>query len=246
LRGPPRAAAPTRYASWLLAARRLLRRLRECGRYGMGAALAAACAIPAALAASPPAPTPTVILAFGDSFTAGLGLQPKYAFPAQLEAKLLAQRRAVRVINGGVSGETTAGGLARVDRVLADKPDWVILELGANDALRGIQPVITEENLNAIINKFEAAHARILLMGMRAPPNWGEAYEAAFDRIYPDLARNRRVPLYPFFLQDVALNPRLNQPDTLHPNEQGVVVLVDHIAPIIAHLIDDQAGEKPR
>jgi acyl-CoA thioesterase-1 len=192
------------------------------------------------------APGSIVILVLGDSFTAGLGVPPKAAFWAQLEARLRARGEAVRVVNAGISGDTTAGGLARVDRALAEKPDLVILELGANDALRGIQPADARANLDAIITKVQANKARLLLTGMRAPPNWGEEYRTAFDQIYPDLARIRGVPLYPFFLEGVALDPRLNQPDSLHPNEQGVRVLVDRIAPIVTRLIRDQGtGQIP-
>lgn len=186
----------------------------------------------------------TVILVFGDSFTAGLGVPPKAAFPAQLEARLRGQGEAVRVVNAGITGDTTAGGLARVDRALADKPYLVILELGANDALRGIQPAEVYAHLDAIITKIEASRAKLLLTGMRAPPNWGEEYRTAFDRIFPDLARTRRVPLYPFFLHGVAQDPHLNQPDGLHPNERGVRVLADRIAPVVTHLIRGQSGRE--
>jgi acyl-CoA thioesterase-1 len=152
----------------------------------------------------------------------------------------------VRVVNAGISGDTTAGGLARVDRALAEKPDLVILELGANDALRGTQPAVVRANLDAIITKVQASGARLLLTGMRAPPNWGEVYRTAFDQIYPDLARIRGVPLYPFFLQGVALDLQLNQPDRLHPNERGVRVLVERIAPILGRLMRDQGtGQIP-
>ena len=188
----------------------------------------------------------TVILVLGDSFTSGLGVPPKAAFPAQLEARLRAQGEAVQVVNKGVTGDTTAGGLTRVDRALAEKPDLVILELGANDALRGTQPAVVRANLDAIITKVQASRARLLLTGMRAPPNWGEVYRTAFDRIYPDLARIRGVPLYPFFLEGVALDLQLNQPDRLHPNERGVRVLADRIAPIVGRLIRDQGtGQIP-
>jgi acyl-CoA thioesterase I len=189
---------------------------------------------------------PMVVLVLGDSFTAGLGVPREAAFPARLEARLRERGEAVRVVNSGISGDTTAGGLARVDRALAEKPDLVILELGANDALRGIQPAVVRANLDAIIAKVQASGAKLLLTGMRAPPNWGEYYRAAFDRIYPDLARSRGVPLYPFFLQGVAMDPELNQPDHLHPNERGVRVLVDRIAPVLEHLTGDQdAGGIP-
>jgi len=178
-----------------------------------------------------------VILDFGDSLTAGYGLAPEQAFPVRLEAALRRQGIEVRVVNGGVSGDTTAGGLARLDWALADKPDLVILALGANDALRGIAPATVRDNLDKMIRKIEANGAKVLLIGMLAPPNWGAEYESAFDRIFPDLAKAHNVQLYPFFLQGVAMKPELNQPDGLHPNERGVAVLVDRLAPVIARLV---------
>src|ERR1700693_878286 len=131
------------------------------------------------------------ILAFGDSLTAGFGLSPDESFHARLQAKLRAEGIEARVVNAGVSGDTTAGGLARLDWALADKPDLVILELGANDALRGIDPATVRANLEAIIAKVQASGAKLLLTGMRAPPNWGEEYQQKFDRIYPELAHAR-------------------------------------------------------
>jgi acyl-CoA thioesterase I len=191
-------------------------------------------------AEAPAASHTPVILVFGDSLTAGLGLLPKAAFPAQLETRLNGQGFVTRVINAGVSGDTTAGGLARIDRALAERPDIVILELGANDALRGIHPAAVRANLDGMITKIRQSGAKLILTGMLAPPNWGEEYRRAFDRVYPELARAHGVPLYPFFLEGVAMNPQLNQPDGLHPNELGVVVLIDHIAPIVARFIADQ------
>jgi len=177
------------------------------------------------------------ILAFGDSLTAGFGLPSEAAFPARLEARLNAEGIDWHVVNAGVSGDTTAGGLARLDGALADKPEIVILELGANDALRAIDPSAVRANLEAMIEKIQASGAKLLLMGMRAPPNWGEDYQHQFDRIYPELARTHGVTLYPFFLEGVAMDPKLNQPDGLHPNEAGVAALVDRIAPVVARLI---------
>ena len=173
----------------------------------------------AAAGASAAARAP-VIVDFGDSLTAGYGLMPEQAFPAQLEAWLRQHGIAAKVINAGVSGDTTAGGVARLDWALADKPDLVILALGANDALRGIDPATVRENLDKMIQKIEADGAKVLLVGMLAPPNWGQAYQRAFDRIFSDLAQARHVPLYPFFLEGVAMSPDLNQPDGLHPNAQ--------------------------
>jgi acyl-CoA thioesterase I len=177
-----------------------------------------------------------VIVAFGDSFTAGLGIPREAAFPAQLEMWLRWQSKATRVINAGKSGDTTANALPRLDNALADHPDLVILELGANDALRGIDPTITRSNLSAMITKIQESGAKLLLTGILAPPNWGEEYRQAVDRIYPDLARSYKVPLYPFFLQGVAPDPQLIQADGLHPNERGVWVLVNRIAPIVDRL----------
>ena len=189
------------------------------------------------IGATPAAAHIPVILDFGDSLTAGYGLAPEQAFPAQLEAALRWQGIEVRVVNGGVSGDTTAGGLARLDWALADKPDLVILALGANDALRGIDPATVRGNLDKMIRKIEASGARVLLLGMLAPPNWGADYKSAFDRIFPELAKVHDVPLYSFFLEGVAMKPELNQPDGLHPNERGVAVLVDRLAPVVARLV---------
>ena len=144
---------------------------------------------------------------------------------------------AVHIVNAGNSGDTTADGLARLDWSLADKPDLVILELGANDALRGLDPVAVRANLDKMIGKIQASGAKVLLAGMLAPANWGEAYQQAFNRIYPELAEAHDIPLYPFVLDGVALDPKLNQPDGLHPNERGVAVIVEHIAPYVARLI---------
>ena len=177
------------------------------------------------------------ILAFGDSLTAGLGLPAEASFPSRLEARLRAEGVGGHVVNAGVSGDTTAGGLARLDWALAGKPDIVILELGANDTLRGIDPKIVRANLDAMITKIQASGATVLLAGMHALANWGEDYQREFERIYPELARARGVTLYPFFLEGVAMDPKLNQPDGIHPNEAGVAALVERIAPFVARLI---------
>ncbi len=198
---------------------------------------ASAATILALFAAVPAVAHVPVILDFGDSLTAGYGLAPEQAFPARLAAALHREGIEARIVNGGVSGDTTAGGLARLDWALADKPDLVILALGANDALRGIDPAAVRDNLDKMIQKIEAGGAKLLLLGMVAPPNWGEEYKRAFDRIFPELARAYHVPLYPFFLEGVAMKPELNQPDGIHPNERGVAVLVDRIAPVVARLV---------
>ncbi len=183
------------------------------------------------------APRVPEIVVFGDSLAAGHGLPESAGFPAQLEVHLRAAGISVRVVDAGLSGDTTAGGLARLDWTLAEKPEFVILELGGNDLLRGIDPKVTRANLDAMIAKIEAAGAKVLLAGMRAPPNWGADYQQQFDRIYPELAASHRVALYPFFLEGVAMDPKLNQADGLHPNEQGVATLVDRIAPYVTKLI---------
>ena len=180
---------------------------------------------------------PTEFLVFGDSIAAGFGLPQQEAFPARLEAKLRADGLSVHVINAGVSGDTTADGLARLDWSLAEKPDLVILELGANDALRGLDPAAVRANLDKLIGKIEASGAKLLLTGMQAPANWGEQYQQAFNGIYPELAEAHGIPLYPFVLDGVALDPKLNQPDGLHPNERGVAIIVEHIAPYVARLM---------
>jgi acyl-CoA thioesterase-1 len=182
---------------------------------------------PAAAAAA----TERTIVALGDSLTAGYGLPQKDAFAARLDAALDAAGIKARVVNAGVSGDTSAGGLARIDWLLAEKPDLVIVELGANDALRGLDPEETRRNLGAIIDRIKQAGARVLLAGMRAPPNMGRDYTAEFDRIFPDLAKQHKVPLYPFFLDGVAADPALNQADGIHPNAKGVAVIVDKILP---------------
>ena len=201
-----------------------------------------AVAAPLFCAALPALARAPVVLDFGDSLTAGYGLMPEQAFPARLEGWLRQHGVDARVVNGGVSGDTTAGGLARLDWALADKPDLVILALGANDALRGIDPATVHDNLDKMIQKIEAIGAKVLLLGMLAPPNWGKTYDRAFDRIFPDLAQARHVTLYPFFLEGVAMKPDLNQPDGLHPNPRGVDVLVGHIGPVVAGLIAQRPG----
>src|SRR5438067_1363709 len=192
---------------------------------------------PRRMSTGPAAARVPEILAFGDSLTAGFGLPADATFPARLEARLKSEGINVRVVNAGVSGDTTAGGRARLDWSLAEKPDIVILELGANDALRGIDPATVRANLDAMIAKIQASGAKLLLTGMLASPNFGEEYQRDFNRIYPELAQAHGVPLYPFLLDGVAMDPQFNQPDGLHPNERGVAVMVDNIAPYIARLI---------
>jgi acyl-CoA thioesterase-1 len=173
------------------------------------------------------------IVALGDSLTAGYGLPQGKGFPGQLEAALRDKGYAVEVINSGISGDTTAGGLARLDWSLQERPDLVIVELGANDALRGFPPATTRKNLEAIIARIKAAQSDVLLAGIYAPRNLGPAYYTEFDRIYPDLAQQHEIYFYPFFLQGVAGKAEFNLADGIHPNEQGVAVIVDNILPLV-------------
>ena len=177
------------------------------------------------------------LVVLGDSLTAGFGLAPKEAFPEKLEIALKARGFEVEVVNAGVSGDTSAGGLARVDWSVGANTDAVIIELGANDALRGIAPSETRENLSALISNLRDRGIAVLLAGMLAPRNLDDDYIAAFDRIYPDLASQHDVPLHPFFLEGVAADPTLNQPDGIHPNTQGVDVVVEGILPAVEALL---------
>jgi acyl-CoA thioesterase-1 len=183
------------------------------------------------------------ILAMGDSLTAGYGLPAEAGFPAQLERALKAEGYDVRIINAGVSGDTSAGGLARLDWALADQPHVAIVELGANDGLRGLDPVRMQANLDAIITRLKARQVRVLLTGMRAPPNFGRDYADSFAKVYPDLARRHGVALYPFFLDGVARQPQLNQTDGLHPTADGVKVIVTRILPMVRQVLDGKGGK---
>ena len=189
-----------------------------------------------------PAAAATRILAFGDSLTAGFGVAPDQSFPVQLAARLKADGYDVIVDNGGVSGDTTADGLARFDWTMGDHPNIVLLELGANDMLRGLAPTDAAANLDAMLAKLKAAKVKILLLGMRTLTNLGVDYQKAFDGIYPTLAKKYGVPLYPFFLDGVALDPTLNQADMLHPNPAGVAVIVGRVAPAVERLLGKPAG----
>lgn len=180
----------------------------------------------------------TRLLAFGDSLTSGWGLAARDAFPAQLERALhAAGRKNVRVIASGVAGDTSAGGRARLAWSLADRPDAAIVELGANDGLRGIDPASTYGNLDAILAELKRRGIPVLLAGMYAPPNLGREYGEAFNAIYPRLAERHGVVLYPFFLEGVAVEPALNQPDGIHPNAEGVAVIVERILPYVMRVL---------
>ena len=200
--------------------------------------MAAAGLLLALLTSSASAAEPLRILAFGDSLTAGFGLPDADGFVPQLQSALADKGIAARVINAGVSGDTTAGGLARLDWALGDDPQLVIVELGANDGLRGLDPRTTAANLDGILAKLESQKRAILLAGMKAPRNLGTEYTTAFDAIYPDLAARHNVMLYPFFLDGVATDPQLNQEDGIHPNAAGVKVVVGHMLPYVLKAID--------
>ena len=176
-------------------------------------------------------------MVFGDSLTHGYGLNAGEPFPDQLEVALRARDQNVTVINSGNSGDTTASGRSRVEWALTDEPDAVIVELGANDFLRGLAPEQTYENLDAIVTRFKESGIPVLLAGMLAPRNLGQEYVEAFDSVFPRLAEKHNVPLYPFFLEGVALDPELNQPDGNHPNKAGVAVIVSRILPQVEELI---------
>jgi acyl-CoA thioesterase-1 len=183
------------------------------------------------------AATPVKLVAFGDSLTAGYLLPPDQSFPAQLDAALAAKGYTVEVTNAGVSGDTTAAGLERFDWAVPPGTDAVILELGANDALRGQSPADAKANLEQLISKLKARNIAVLLAGMRAPKNWGEAYASEFDGMYAEIAAKHDLILYPFFLDGVALDPSLNLDDGLHPNGKGVAEIVKRILPKVEDLL---------
>ena len=189
---------------------------------------------------------PIKLAVLGDSLAAGYGVKPVQAIPARLEAALKAAGRNVSVINHGVSGDTTAGGVERLDWMLADKPDIVLVELGANDALRATDPASTERNLDTIITRLKAAGVTVWLAGMLAPRNFGKEYAAQFDGLYKRLAEKHDVPLYPFLLDGVAQDPALNQPDGIHPNPKGVAVVVERLLPFITTNLDNYAASVRR
>ena len=187
---------------------------------------------------------PIRIVAFGDSLTAGYGVKPRHAFPAQLQKALKARGHNVVVVNAGVSGDTTAAGLERIAWAVPDGTDAVILEFGGNDALRGIDPKVTRANLDKIISSLKDRDIPILLAGIRAPANWGEDYSKAFDVIFPDLADEYGLVFYPFFLENVVLNPKLNLNDGLHPNSKGITEIIKRIVPSVEELIDRASTQR--
>jgi acyl-CoA thioesterase I len=178
-----------------------------------------------------------VIVALGDSLTAGFGLLPDEAYPALLEQRLRHAGYAYRVVNGGVSGDTSAAALRRVDWVLRARPAVVVVALGANDGLRHQSVAAMRDNLVEIVRRIQAAGARVLLVGMRVPPNYGADYARAFAAVFPDVARTTRVPLVPFLLDGVAGDARLNQPDGVHPTAEGQRRLADVLWPYLEPLL---------
>lgn len=186
---------------------------------------------------------PVSLLALGDSLTAGYGLPQGQGFVPRLEAALKAKGRDVRVINAGVSGDTTAGGLARLDWSLQERPEAALVALGANDMLRGLAPQESERNLDAILSKLRGQNIPVLLIGMKASANLGLDYAKTFDAIYARLARKHGVALYPFFLEGVALRQDLNQDDGLHPNARGVDEIVRRILPQVQSLLAQTKGK---
>jgi acyl-CoA thioesterase-1 len=182
-------------------------------------------------------PEERVLVAFGDSLTAGLGVSPEETYPARLQEKLLLSGYRYRIINAGVSGDTSAGGLRRVEWVLKSKPDVVIVELGANDGLRGLNLAQTRTNLEEIIQRFLAGGAKVVLAGMKLPPNYGADYTKAFQSMYADLAKRYDVQFIPFFLDGVAAKADYNQADGIHPTGAGYAVIVENIWPVIEPLL---------
>jgi len=217
--------------------------------YSLAQVVALLAAVNVSVAASAPVaeagPADTIrIVAFGDSLTAGFGLEPRQAFPAQLQKILKARGHNVIVANAGVSGDTTAAGLERLAWAVPDGTDAVIVELGGNDALRGIDPKVTRANLEKIIFSLKERNIPTLLAGIRAPANWGEDYSKAFDAIFPDLAQEHGLVFYPFFLEGVVLNPKLNLNDGLHPSSKGIAEIVRRIVPSVEELIDRASTQR--
>lgn len=178
------------------------------------------------------------IAVLGDSLTTAYGLAVEEGFPAQLERRLRAEGHDCVVLDAGVGGDTTAGGLARLDWTLADRPSHVIVELGGNDGLRALPPEQMEQNLDAIVSRLQADGVPVLLAGMLAPPNLGRTYGEAFAAVFSRVAERHDVPLYPFFLDGVAGNPGLNQPDGIHPTAEGIAVIVERILPTVTDWLD--------
>lgn len=191
-----------------------------------------------------PAAKPIRVVVLGDSLSAGLGLPAQDAFPARLKKSLQDKGIAIQMTNAGVSGDTASGGRDRLDWSVPDGTDGVIVELGANDALRGIDPDLTRAALTDIIQRLKARKIAVMLCGMLAPPNYGADYAARFNSIYPDLAKKFDVPLYPFFLEGVAADAKLNQADGIHPTAAGVDIIVSNIMPTVEAFLGTLAEQR--
>ena len=217
-----------------------MRPLRPLARLALGGVLAVA--LTGALVAPARAQAPErVIVVLGDSLTAGFGVAVDEAFPARLQARLRKEGYVYRVVNGGVSGDTTAGGLRRVDWILRARPEIVVVALGANDGLRGLPVSQLKSNLSAIVERLTAEGARVLLAGMRVPPNYGDRYAREYAAAFAEVARRGKAPLMPFLLEGVAAEARLNQPDGIHPNAAGHQAIADHLWPHLKPLLARRA-----
>jgi len=222
---------PTRTIAWLLAA---------CVMATL--AIATPALADSAAAAAPTKPIKLVVL--GDSLSAGYGLPAAAAFPVRLQKTLKTKGIETDIVNAGVSGDTASGGLGRLDWSVPADTEAVILELGANDALRGTDPKVTRAALDEILKRLKARNIKVLLCGMLAPPNYGADYAAEFNAIYPELAKAYGVPLYPFFLDGVATLANLNQADGLHPTAEGVDIVVNNILPTVEAFLGSVAGHR--
>jgi acyl-CoA thioesterase-1 len=187
---------------------------------------------------------PVKMVVLGDSLSAGLGLSASAAFPARLQKALGDKGIKVDMINAGVSGDTSSGGRDRLDWSIPEGTEAVILELGANDALRGIDPAVTRTALSDILTQLKARKIAVLMCGMLAPPNYGPEYAVRFNAIYPELSKSFGVPLYPFFLEGVAAEAKLNQPDGLHPTAEGIDVIVKNMLPMVEAFLGTISGQR--
>lgn len=205
--------------------------------------------LPARVAARPPAPAPAPaaeapkVVFLGDSLTAGLGLDEDRAYPAVIERELQEEGIPVQVINAGVSGDTSAGGLSRLSWLLGQHPDVVVVALGANDGLRGLPVEETEKNLREILRRTQAAGARVLLLGMRIPPNYGPDYAGRFEAMYPRIAQDLKVPLVPFLLEGVGGDRSLNQADGIHPTAEGQEIVAKNVLPYLEELLEESRSQ---
>jgi acyl-CoA thioesterase-1 len=233
------------YGDWFAAVERLPKLFVELFlRSLVLGATAAVLLMTGTAAAQAPAGKPIKLVVLGDSLSAGYGLPAAAAFPVRLQKALKDKGIVIDMVNAGVSGDTTSGGLDRLDWSIPEGTQAVIVELGANDALRGIDPKISRAALEQILTRLKARNIAVLLCGMLAPPNLGTDYSAQFNVIYPDLAKAFAVPLYPFFLQGVAGDARLNQADGLHPTAEGVDVIVKAILPSVEAFLGAMSGQR--